>query len=128
MSRKALRVFACFGMFLMIFLLAADVSARGRGGGGRRGGGGGGFSRGGGGFNRGGGGLNRGGGMGVPGALSRTEVASDPIVGNVPGSVIVRSPAGNPVSATDPTHADGQRPMIAPTQAIGRPTGNARSG
>ena len=69
MSRKAIRVLACFGMFLMIFLLAADVSARGRGGGGRRGGGGGGggggFSRGGGGFNRGGGGLNRGGGMGA---------------------------------------------------------------
>jgi hypothetical protein len=63
----------------------------------------------------------------VPGALSRTEVASDPIVGNVRGSVIGRSPADNPVSATDPTHADGQRPMIAPTQAIGRPTGNVRS-
>jgi hypothetical protein len=64
----------------------------------------------------------------VPGALSRTEVASDPIVGSVRGSVIVRSPANNPVSATDLTQADDQRPMIAPTQTIGRLTGNARSG
>jgi hypothetical protein len=61
MPRKTVRVLACFGLFLMVFLLAADVTARGRGGGGG-GRGGGGFSRGGGGFNRGGGGLNRGGG------------------------------------------------------------------
>ena len=60
MSGKTIHILAGFGMLLMIFLLAADVAARGRGGGGR--GGGGGFSRGGGGFSRGGGGLNRGGG------------------------------------------------------------------
>lgn len=66
MPTKTIRMFACFGMFLMVFLLAADVAARGRAGGGRGGGGrgGGGFSRGGGGFNRGGGGLNRGAGSG----------------------------------------------------------------
>ena len=61
MPTKTVRMLACFGMLLMVFLLAADVEARGRGGGGRGGGGrgGGGFSRGGGGFDRGGGGLNR---------------------------------------------------------------------
>ncbi len=58
MPAKTTRMLACFGVFLMVFLLAADVGARGRGGG--RGGGG--FSRGGGGFSRGGGGINRGGG------------------------------------------------------------------
>ncbi len=58
MPTKTTRMLACIGIFLMVFLLAADVGARGRGGG--RGGGG--FSRGGGGFSRGGGGLGRGGG------------------------------------------------------------------
>jgi hypothetical protein len=62
MPTKTTRMLACFGMFLMVLLLAADVGARGRGGGGG-GRGGGGFSRGGGGFSRGGGGgMNRGGG------------------------------------------------------------------
>jgi len=56
MSSKTTRLLAVLATVLLFFLLATDVSARGRGGG-RRGGGG--FSRGGGGFSRGGGGLNR---------------------------------------------------------------------
>jgi len=31
MTKTTTRILACFGMFLMVFLLAADVTARGRG-------------------------------------------------------------------------------------------------
>ena len=67
-SRRTLRSLACFGIVLMVLLLAADVMARGRGGGGGGRGGGGGFSRGGGGFSRGGGGggFGSGGGRASP--------------------------------------------------------------
>ena len=78
MPRTTFRILACFGSFLMIFLLASEIGARGRGGGG--GGGRGGFSRGGGGFSRGGGGFNRGGGS-SPGRQSPNISRRGPATG-----------------------------------------------
>jgi hypothetical protein len=136
MSRKTIRVLAWFGMFLMIFLLAADVGARGRGGGGRRGGGGGGFSRGGGGFNRGGGGLNRGGGMGA-GRRSPNVSRRGPATGgtfgregswgSVPDKSRQRPDRGKPPGIRDRPESGRQPGLGDQSDARRRPASDDRS-
>jgi hypothetical protein len=126
MPRKTIRLLACFGMFLMVSLLAADVGARGRGGGGG-GRGGGGFSRGGGGFNRGGGGINRGGGsMGARPSpnISRRGPASGGTFSR-DGNWGSERRGGNQRPTTRPEMRD--RPEASDRRAVDRPARADRS-